>query len=151
MIDEGRTADLARLHTLAARVEATEALRAAWKAHLQKVGAAVVTDESKDKEMVEQVLALKAKVCMLGVVMADGVPVHARVVVVRTVCIIIVHVFLLLCVLCASSLCTCCCCCAYCVHHHCARVVGGGNMVWGCIVLSKHLYRQKQQNSGVIK
>lgn len=64
MVDENRTADLARLHSLALRVDASEALRAAWKAHLQRVGAAVVTDESKDKEMIEGVLALKSKVGM---------------------------------------------------------------------------------------
>ncbi len=62
MVEEGRISDLARLHTLAARVDALDAVRAAWKAYLQQAGSAIVMDEEKDKEMIKSLLALKSKV-----------------------------------------------------------------------------------------
>jgi len=52
---------LARLYTLLARVGATDALRAALVAYVKTCGTALVADPAKDGEMVEALLALKAR------------------------------------------------------------------------------------------
>lgn len=61
LVDAQRPADLARLYALAGRVGGHEALRAAWREFIQASGAAIVKDEDKDKDMVDRLLALKAR------------------------------------------------------------------------------------------
>ncbi|KAG2482358.1 hypothetical protein HYH03_018708 [Edaphochlamys debaryana] len=61
LLDGHRVADLGRLHGLLGRVGAAEALRAAFREHVRATGLALVKDEEKDKEMVERLLELKAR------------------------------------------------------------------------------------------
>ncbi|PNH08922.1 Cullin-4 [Tetrabaena socialis] len=61
LLDGHRVADLGRLYGLLARVGASEALRAAFREHVRATGLALVKDEEKDKEMVERLLDLKAR------------------------------------------------------------------------------------------
>ncbi|GFR43674.1 hypothetical protein Agub_g4782, partial [Astrephomene gubernaculifera] len=61
LLEGHRVAELGRLHALLGRVGAGEALRAAFREHVRAAGLALVKDEEKDKEMVERLLELKAR------------------------------------------------------------------------------------------
>lgn len=61
LMDGHRVDDVARLYSLAARVGSTEALRLAFRDYIRNRGLRLIKDEDKDKEMVEQLLDLKAK------------------------------------------------------------------------------------------
>jgi cullin-4 len=64
-----RVPDLARLYGLTARVGGLDTLRAALAAHVRTVGGRLVTDASKDAEMVPALLDLKAQ---LDVILRDA-------------------------------------------------------------------------------
>eukprot|EP00197_Chlamydomonas_leiostraca_P016154 CAMPEP_0202861492 /NCGR_PEP_ID=MMETSP1391-20130828/2868_1 /ASSEMBLY_ACC=CAM_ASM_000867 /TAXON_ID=1034604 /ORGANISM="Chlamydomonas leiostraca, Strain SAG 11-49" /LENGTH=749 /DNA_ID=CAMNT_0049540895 /DNA_START=162 /DNA_END=2411 /DNA_ORIENTATION=- len=61
LMDGQRVPDLGRLYSLAGRVGAHEALRTSWRDYIKATGLALVRDEEKDKELVELLLALKAR------------------------------------------------------------------------------------------
>jgi cullin-4 len=57
-----RAEDLQRMYSLSSRKEkGVEEMKAAFNAYLRKRGAEVVQDEAREKEMVESLLAFKAK------------------------------------------------------------------------------------------
>lgn len=61
LLNTDRYSDLKRLYGLCARVGALRALCAAFKAHIQKVGAHIVLDEEKESEMMPSLLKLKSR------------------------------------------------------------------------------------------
>ncbi|GLC45097.1 hypothetical protein PLESTB_001467900 [Pleodorina starrii] len=61
LLDGHRLADLGRLYGLLSRVAAADCLRLAFREHVRTTGLALVKDEEKDKEMVERLLDLKAR------------------------------------------------------------------------------------------
>jgi len=61
LLIEDRLSDLKRLYGLCARVGALGAMCAAFKAHVTRVGGAIVLDESKDAEMIPSLLHLKTR------------------------------------------------------------------------------------------
>lgn len=62
LMDENRLTDLARLYSLLDRVDMLDQLRSSLVAYVKVTGAAIVMDEEKDKEMVQGLLSMKAKV-----------------------------------------------------------------------------------------
>ena len=62
LMDENRLTDLARLYSLLDRVDMLDQLRNSLVAYVKVTGAAIVMDEEKDKEMVQGLLSMKAKV-----------------------------------------------------------------------------------------
>ncbi|GIL70584.1 hypothetical protein Vretimale_3704 [Volvox reticuliferus] len=61
LLDGHRVADLARLYGLLGRVGASESLRASFREYVRATGLGLIKDEEKDKEMVERLLDLKAR------------------------------------------------------------------------------------------
>ena len=61
LLAQDRFLDLKRLYGLCARVGALRALCAAFKGHVQRIGAATVLDEAKDGEMITSLLKLKLR------------------------------------------------------------------------------------------
>lgn len=61
LMKDPRTEDLARMYNLLARVGALDKLKAAWNAWIKAAGVEIVGDPQRDKTMVEELLALKAK------------------------------------------------------------------------------------------
>ena len=61
MVAGHRLDDLSRLHGLLSRVSRQEKLRVAFVAHIKKQGEAVVRDEENDKDMVQNLLDMKAR------------------------------------------------------------------------------------------
>lgn len=65
MMDASRQEDLARLYVLCARIQAQEALRVAFRDYIKAVGAKIVKDEERDKDMVERLLELKSRLDLI--------------------------------------------------------------------------------------
>lgn len=61
LLEQDRLEDLSRLYGLCARVHALDALCAAFRAHVRRVGGALVMDQEKDPEMVEALLTFKTR------------------------------------------------------------------------------------------
>jgi cullin-4 len=59
---EGRLSDLTRLYTLLKLVNGIEELKVTFSDYIKKNGLAIINDEERDKTMVEDVLAFKAKI-----------------------------------------------------------------------------------------
>eukprot|EP00963_Diacronema_lutheri_P008970 scaffold785_cov335-Pavlova_lutheri.AAC.2 len=62
LMDENRLSDLARLYSLLDRVNMLDQLKGSLVAYVKVTGSAIVMDEEKDKEMVQSLLSMKAKV-----------------------------------------------------------------------------------------
>jgi cullin-4 len=61
LMDGHRVDDVSRLYTLAQRVGSLDALRTTFRDYIRSSGVRLVKDEEKDKEMVERLLELKAR------------------------------------------------------------------------------------------
>eukprot|EP00744_Colponema_vietnamica_P008519 GILI01012143.1.p1 GENE.GILI01012143.1~~GILI01012143.1.p1 ORF type:complete len:1008 (+),score=304.22 GILI01012143.1:274-3024(+) len=61
LFDQCRLPDLSRLFSLLSRVSALDQLKASWAAYLKRTGLSLVQDEERDKSLVEDLLALKAR------------------------------------------------------------------------------------------
>eukprot|EP00743_Colponemidia_sp_Colp-15_P004129 GILK01004457.1.p1 GENE.GILK01004457.1~~GILK01004457.1.p1 ORF type:complete len:721 (-),score=162.74 GILK01004457.1:108-2270(-) len=61
LMDQTRTADLARMYSLLGRVSAQDDLKSSWHAYVKKTGSSMVTDEERDKNLVKDLLDFKAK------------------------------------------------------------------------------------------
>lgn len=57
LLEENRQSDLKRMIQLLERVNCTESLRVVWNSFIRLVGGGIVSDEQKDKTMVEELLA----------------------------------------------------------------------------------------------
>lgn len=59
LADKNSVEDLKRLYSLFLRVDATQKLKTFWNAHIKKRGIALITDQQKDKTMIEELLQFK--------------------------------------------------------------------------------------------
>jgi cullin-4 len=62
LIDENKKDDLKKMYSLFGRVNGTQHLKKAWNSYIKRRGTALVTDQQKDKTMIEELLAFKQKV-----------------------------------------------------------------------------------------
>lgn len=61
LMDENRVADVKRMYHLLMRVNAQKNMKIAWNQYIKKRGVALVTDEQKDKTMIQELLNYKAR------------------------------------------------------------------------------------------
>lgn len=62
LFNENKVSDLKRLFVLLDRVEALTALKDTFSSHIRRTGEALVADETRDKTLIEDLLALQEKV-----------------------------------------------------------------------------------------
>ena len=75
-VAEERKADLARMYSLFARVQALDAMRVAFKEHIKKMGLALVLDEEKVRptaRRLSQCLHVQIVSCIQLKIMIDAV------------------------------------------------------------------------------
>jgi cullin-4 len=61
LLDENRLPDLRRMYCLMDRIQQLEPMKKSWSAYIKSAGVACVQDESRDKNMIEDLIALQEK------------------------------------------------------------------------------------------